>query len=214
MRLRAPRLHQSDGDSGEGVGLTPEVPSPVCELGGHFYSPPLSADPGPGPSFGSEHRPLEWGWRSAGLCSPCLWWWGRRCAVGGAVHVLSWCGEVSLGGTHPHPSLGRPSVDGAKLSPDLLDEPGWQLWGPWLNPNPNRRCRLRCGLGGTLVTLHSGSPESGFMSLKGALLEISISVGDESTPRPYGHLTHQPAAPHIGLTLSRPPGWPNTYTDE
>jgi len=23
----------------------------------------LSADPGPGPSFGGEHRPFEWGWR-------------------------------------------------------------------------------------------------------------------------------------------------------
>jgi len=45
--------------------------------------------------------PFEWGWRAVGLCSPCLWWWGRlcrrRCAVG-AVLALSWCGKVSLGG--------------------------------------------------------------------------------------------------------------------
>ena len=39
---------------------------------------------------------------AVGMCSPCLQWWGRlcwrRCALGGAVPVLSWCGEVSLGG--------------------------------------------------------------------------------------------------------------------
>ena len=40
-----------------------------------------------------------------GLCFPCLRWWGRlcrrRCAAGGWP-VLSWCGEVSLGGKHHH----------------------------------------------------------------------------------------------------------------
>jgi len=36
------------------------------------------ADPGAGPSFGSEHRPFEWGWRAVGLYPPpCLWWWRR-----------------------------------------------------------------------------------------------------------------------------------------
>jgi len=47
----------------------------------------LSADPGPGPSFGGGHRPFEWGWRAVVLCFPCLRWWGRlcrrRCAAGG-----------------------------------------------------------------------------------------------------------------------------------
>jgi len=56
---------------------------------------------GPGPSFASEHRPFEWGWRAVGLCSRCLGG-GGGCAGGsvplGAVTALSWCEEVSLGG--------------------------------------------------------------------------------------------------------------------
>jgi len=57
----------------------------------------LSADPGPGLSFGGEHRPFEWGWRAVGMCSPCLGWWGRlcrrRCAAGGCARaVLVWGG--------------------------------------------------------------------------------------------------------------------------
>jgi len=59
----------------------------------------LSADPGPGPFFGGEHRPFEWGKRAVGLCSPCLDGEGG-CAGGGlplgAEPVLSSCGEVSL----------------------------------------------------------------------------------------------------------------------
>ena len=54
----------------------------------------LSADPGPGSSFESEHRPFEWGWRAVGLCYPV------SVVVGvagggvplGAVLTLSWCG--------------------------------------------------------------------------------------------------------------------------
>jgi len=44
---------------------------------------------------------FEWGWRAVGLCSPCLWWWGRlcrrRCAAGGCARAVL-VGEVSLGG--------------------------------------------------------------------------------------------------------------------
>jgi len=73
-------------------------PAPTC----------LSADPGPGPSFGGEHRPFEWGKRAVGLCSPCLDGEGG-CAGGGvplgAVPVLSWCGEVSLGGIQSSSSV-------------------------------------------------------------------------------------------------------------
>jgi len=73
----------------------------VCSIKMQIDS--LSADPGPGPSFGGEHRPFEWGWRAVGLCSPCLRWWGRlcrrRCAAGGyARAVLVW-GGVSRGYT-------------------------------------------------------------------------------------------------------------------
>jgi len=79
----------------------------------------LSADPGPGPSFGGEHRPFEWGWRAVGLCFPCLRWWGRLCrrrCAPGAVPVLSLCGEVSLGGIQSSSSLAGPlhRADGAR----------------------------------------------------------------------------------------------------
>jgi len=47
---------------------------------------------------------------AVGLCSPCLRRWGG-CAGGGvplgAVSVLSWCGEVSLGGKQSSPSEGQ-----------------------------------------------------------------------------------------------------------
>jgi len=63
--------------------------------------PPKHADEH---TFGGEHRPFEWGWRAVGLCSPCLWWWGRlcrrRCAAGGCARaVLVWRG-VSRGYTN------------------------------------------------------------------------------------------------------------------
>jgi len=69
----------------------------------------LSADPGPGPSFGGEHRPSEWGWRAVRLCSPCLWWWRRLCrrrfvAGGCARAVLVW-GVVSRGYTNHYLEL-------------------------------------------------------------------------------------------------------------
>jgi len=31
--------------------------------------------------FFGEPSPREWVWRAVGLCSPCLWWWGRQAAV-------------------------------------------------------------------------------------------------------------------------------------
>ena len=53
--------------------------------------------------FWGEHRPFEWGWRAVGLCSPCLWWWGRlcrrRCAAGGCARAVLVSGR-SLGGKH------------------------------------------------------------------------------------------------------------------
>jgi len=36
----------------------------------------------PAVPFGGEHSQFEWGWRAVGLCSPCLWWWGRLCRWG------------------------------------------------------------------------------------------------------------------------------------
>jgi len=64
---------------------------------------------GPGPSFGGEHRPFEWGWCAVGLCFSCLRYSGGGCAGGGvplgAVPVLSWCGEVSLAGVMQSSSL-------------------------------------------------------------------------------------------------------------
>jgi len=62
-----------------------------------WVNPCLRADPGPGPSFGGEHRPFEWGWRAVGLCSPCCggggWLCQRRCAAGGCARaVLVWGG--------------------------------------------------------------------------------------------------------------------------
>ena len=74
----------------------------------------LSADPGPGPSFGGEHRPFEWGWRDVRLCFPCLRWWGRlcrrRCAAGGCARAVLMWGGVSRGYTiiitlNPNPHL-------------------------------------------------------------------------------------------------------------
>jgi len=57
----------------------------------------------PGPSFGGEHGPFQWGWRGVGLCSPCLRWWGRlcrrRCAAGGCARAVLLWGGVSRGYT-------------------------------------------------------------------------------------------------------------------
>jgi len=67
-------------------------------------------DPGPGPSFGGEHRPFEWGWRAVGLfpvsvvvgaavpAAVCRWGLARA--------FLMWGG--SLGGKHhPKPATYR-----------------------------------------------------------------------------------------------------------
>ena len=57
----------------------------------------LSADPGPGPSFGGEHRPFEWGWRAVGVfpvtavvgaavpAAVCRWGLARAVLVWGGV---------------------------------------------------------------------------------------------------------------------------------
>jgi len=63
----------------------------------------IGLTPGPGSSFGGEHKPFEWGWCAVGLCTPCLRWWGRLCrrwcAAGGRARaVLDW-GGVSRGYT-------------------------------------------------------------------------------------------------------------------
>ena len=64
----------------------------------------ISAGPGPGPSFGSEHRPFEWGRHAVGLCFPCLWWWGllcrRWCAARDCARAVLVWGGVSRGYTN------------------------------------------------------------------------------------------------------------------
>jgi len=61
-------------------------------------------DPGSGPSFGGEHSPFEWGC-ALWVCVSRVCGGGGGCAGGGVplgtVPVLSWCGEVSLGGIQP-----------------------------------------------------------------------------------------------------------------
>jgi len=48
-----------DKETTRASGLLVDGPALTC----------LSADPGPWPSFGCEHRPFEWGWRAVGLRS-------------------------------------------------------------------------------------------------------------------------------------------------
>jgi len=74
-----------------------------CREQGTTRQPAYALTLGLGPPFWGEHRPFEWAWRGVGLCSSCLWWWGRLCGGGVplvAVPALSWCGKVSLGGKH------------------------------------------------------------------------------------------------------------------
>ena len=85
------------------LGARPRIPYP-----GDLCRPSVSRTDAVRVSFGSEHRPFERGRRAVGLCSPCLWWWGRLCRrrCGGgcarAALVLVW-GGVSRGYTyHPH----------------------------------------------------------------------------------------------------------------
>jgi len=87
---------------GPGAGCTSLEP-PVYKCRERIWAGVPSAHTWPGPSFGGEHRPFEWGWRAVGLCSPCLRWWGRlcrrQCAAGGCARaVLVWEG-VSRGYT-------------------------------------------------------------------------------------------------------------------
>jgi len=91
--------------------------NPSCEPDAPAYTC-LSTDLGPGPPFGGEHRPFDWGWRAVGLCSPCLRWWGRLCRAAVRIKVratsaLSWCGGGgSLGGNGKHVIISRVGCEG------------------------------------------------------------------------------------------------------
>ena len=60
---------------GPGAGCTSLEP-PVYKCRERIWAGVPSAHTWPGPSFGGEHRPFEWGWRAVRLCFPCLRWWG------------------------------------------------------------------------------------------------------------------------------------------
>jgi len=99
------------GDS----AIHPRQPSAKVKSKDGPESTCLSVDPGPGPSFGSEHIGRLRGVGALWDCVPRVCGaGGGGCAGGGvplgAVPALSWCGEVSPGGLGLHSILGSPDV--------------------------------------------------------------------------------------------------------